>query len=62
MLCDVMRCGDDFTTFEHVGWERVADKYHSVWSSLTRQFIPYLVIAVWFEPHENAAAKAFTNV
>jgi SAM-dependent methyltransferase len=36
---------DDFTRFEHEGWERVADKYDSVWSSLTRQFIPYLVAA-----------------
>jgi SAM-dependent methyltransferase len=34
---------DDFTRFEHKGWERVADKYDSVWSSLTRQFIPYLL-------------------
>jgi SAM-dependent methyltransferase len=45
MLCDVMRCGDDFTRFEHVGWERVADKYDAVWSSLTRQFIPHLINA-----------------
>jgi len=50
MLCDVMRCGDDFTTFEHVGWERVADKYHSVWSSLTRQFIPHLISAAQVSP------------
>ena len=34
---------DDFTRFEHTGWERVADKYDSVWSSLTRQFIPYVI-------------------
>jgi ubiquinone/menaquinone biosynthesis C-methylase UbiE len=33
----------DFARFEHEGWERVADKYDSVWSSLTRQFIPYLI-------------------
>jgi len=36
---------DEFTRFEHAGWERVADKYHSVWSSLTGQFIPHLVSA-----------------
>jgi SAM-dependent methyltransferase len=36
---------DEFTRFEHEGWERVADKYDSVWSSLTRQFIPFLVDA-----------------
>ena len=36
---------DDFAKFEHEGWERVADKYDSVWSSLTRQFIPHLVSA-----------------
>jgi ubiquinone/menaquinone biosynthesis C-methylase UbiE len=34
---------DEFSRFEHEGWERVADKYDSVWSSLTRQFIPYLI-------------------
>lgn len=50
MLCDVMRGGDDFTRFEHVGWERVADKYDSVWSSLTRQFIPYLISAAKVSP------------
>lgn len=30
---------DAFTQFEHEGWQRVADKYDSVWSSSTRQFI-----------------------
>jgi ubiquinone/menaquinone biosynthesis C-methylase UbiE len=40
---------DEFTRFEHEGWERVADKYDSVWSSLTRQFIPYLVDAAAIE-------------
>jgi len=34
---------DAFSRFEHAGWERVAQKYDSVWSSLTRQFIPHLV-------------------
>jgi SAM-dependent methyltransferase len=34
-----------FTQFEHDGWERVADKYDSVWSSSTRQFIPPLLDA-----------------
>ena len=36
---------DAFTKFEHDGWERVADKYDSVWSSSTRQFIPPLLDA-----------------
>jgi SAM-dependent methyltransferase len=36
---------DPFTKFEHEGWERVADKYDSVWSSSTRQFIPPLLNA-----------------
>ena len=36
---------NDFAQFEHEGWQRVADKYDSVWSSLTRQFIPHLVSA-----------------
>ena len=34
-----------FTRFEHEGWERVAGKYDSVWSSSTRQFIPPLLDA-----------------
>jgi len=43
-----LRCGmnahqDDFARFEHEGWQGVADKYDSVWSQLTRQFIPYLL-------------------
>jgi len=36
----------EFTRFEHEGWERVADKYDSVWSSLTRQFILHLIDTV----------------
>ena len=36
---------DPFTHFEHEGWQRVADKYDSVWSSSTRQFIPPLLDA-----------------
>lgn len=36
---------DSFTEFEHKGWERVAGKYDSVWSSSTRQFIPLLLNA-----------------
>src|SRR2546421_332012 len=36
---------DQFSQFEHEGWERVAHKYDSVWSLLTRQFIPYLIRA-----------------
>src|SRR2546426_217119 len=34
-----------FTEFEHQGWARVADKYDSVWSTSTRQFIPPLLDA-----------------
>jgi SAM-dependent methyltransferase len=40
---------DPFSRFEHEGWERVADKYDSVWSSLTRQFIPCLINAAEVE-------------
>jgi ubiquinone/menaquinone biosynthesis C-methylase UbiE len=36
---------DAFTEFEHEGWELVADKYDSVWSSSTRQFITPLLDA-----------------
>src|SRR6266481_9925695 len=38
-----MTARDDFARFEHESWQRVADKYDSVWSSLTRQFIPYVL-------------------
>jgi ubiquinone/menaquinone biosynthesis C-methylase UbiE len=34
---------DAFSRFQHEGWERVAETYDSVWSSLTRQFIHYLI-------------------
>jgi SAM-dependent methyltransferase len=34
-----------FANFEHEGWARVADKYDSVWSTSTRQFIPPLLEA-----------------
>jgi SAM-dependent methyltransferase len=36
---------DAFTEFEHEGWERVADKYDSTWSTSTRQFIRPLLDA-----------------
>src|SRR5947209_11603036 len=36
---------EEFARFEHDGWQRVADKYDTVWSSLTRQFIPHLISA-----------------
>ena len=36
---------DRFTRFEHDGWQGVADKYDSIWSSSTRQFIPPLLDA-----------------
>ncbi len=44
------RTEDEFTRFEHQGWERVADKYDSVWSSLTRQFIPRLIDVAQVSP------------
>jgi ubiquinone/menaquinone biosynthesis C-methylase UbiE len=40
-----VRKADEFTRFEYEGWQRVAEKYDAVWSSLTRQFIPYLIDA-----------------
>ena len=33
----------DFAQFEHEGWQNVAHKYESAWSSLTRGFIPKLI-------------------
>jgi ubiquinone/menaquinone biosynthesis C-methylase UbiE len=41
---------DEFTRFEHEGWQRVAEKYDSVWSASTRQFIPYLLDAAEVSP------------
>jgi ubiquinone/menaquinone biosynthesis C-methylase UbiE len=40
---------EDFARFEHEGWQKVAGKYDSVWSSSTRQFIPPLIGAVGVE-------------
>ena len=37
---------DEFSEFEHRGWQRVAGKYESAWGDLTRPFIPYLLKAV----------------
>ena len=42
--------GDDFTRFEHAGWQRVAHKYDSSWSSLTRLFVSYLINAAQVSP------------
>src|ERR1700747_1839639 len=36
---------DAFTEFEHEGWQRVANKYDSTWSTSTRQFIEPLLDA-----------------
>jgi 2-polyprenyl-3-methyl-5-hydroxy-6-metoxy-1,4-benzoquinol methylase len=36
---------ESFAKFEHDGWQRVAGKYDSVWSSSTRQFISLLLDA-----------------
>jgi ubiquinone/menaquinone biosynthesis C-methylase UbiE len=36
---------DDFATLEYRGWQRVANKYESAWSGLTRLFIPDLLQA-----------------
>ena len=46
----MVKTKDEFSRFEHEGWERVADKYDSVWSPLTRQFIPYLADAAQVLP------------
>ena len=35
-----------FAEFEHVGWQRVADKYEQAWGGLTRSFIAPLLAAV----------------
>ena len=40
-----MSRSDSFTQFEYEGWQRVAGKYESAWSGLTRQYIPHLLRA-----------------
>jgi ubiquinone/menaquinone biosynthesis C-methylase UbiE len=37
---------NEFAEFEHKSWQRVAEKYEAAWSSLTRSFIPALLVAV----------------
>ena len=37
---------DPFSQFEYDGWQRVACKYESAWSGLTRLFIPHLLDAI----------------
>src|SRR5436853_784956 len=39
---DLPNAMEAFAKFEHEGWQRVAEKYDSVWASSTRQFIPAL--------------------
>jgi len=46
----IMSGEDEFAQFEHEGWERVAERYDSVWSSLTRQFVPHLINAAQVAP------------
>ena len=41
---------DEFTQFEHEGWERVAGKYDSIWAQSTQQFIPHLLDAAAVAP------------
>jgi SAM-dependent methyltransferase len=45
-----LQMNDDFAGFEYAGWQRVADKYDSAWSSLTRQFILHLTSAAQVSP------------
>src|ERR1051325_6496613 len=47
---DMPATTDDFAQFEHEGWQRVASKYDSTWSSLTRQFIRHLLDAAQIAP------------
>lgn len=36
---------EEFSRFEHEGWQRVAGRYDTTWSSSTTQFIPFLLEA-----------------
>jgi hypothetical protein len=46
---------DAFTEFEHEGWERVAGKYDSVWSSSTRWQVPTARFV--FDAERNAGVR-----
>ncbi|WP_028222576.1 class I SAM-dependent methyltransferase [Paraburkholderia oxyphila] len=37
----------DFSTFEHQGWERVAQPYHTYFGDLTTQSNPAVLDALW---------------
>ena len=52
---------DDFARFEHEGWQRVADKYDSVWSPLTRQFIPSLLAEAGVSLDDPQAAADYLS-
>jgi len=41
---------DSFSQFEYDSWQRVADKYESAWSGLTRLFIRHLLEATQVSP------------
>src|SRR5437867_8339427 len=40
-----------FAQLEYDGWQRVADKYESAWSGLTKLFIPYLLKSAHIGPN-----------
>jgi len=42
---DLPNAMEPFAKFEYEGWQRVAEKYDSVWARSTRQFIPPLLDA-----------------
>jgi SAM-dependent methyltransferase len=45
-----MASRDAFAQFEYDGWQRVADKYESAWSGLTRLFVRHLLEATQVTP------------
>jgi len=44
---------DEFTRFEHEGWQRVARKYQDAWSGLTVAFVTHLLRAVGVKSGEQ---------
>ncbi|HEY3104787.1 MAG TPA: class I SAM-dependent methyltransferase [Pyrinomonadaceae bacterium] len=41
---------DAFSEFEYEGWQRVAGRYESAWSGLTKLFIPHLLESARIQP------------
>lgn len=49
----IIHGSDEFSQFEHQGWQRVASEYDGSWSVLSRLYIPHLLGAVGIKRGER---------